>query len=133
MADFNYGGNSFPRGTAETHAERLPIWNYIDHSKLIGVAVLPTTDYPVGKKWPAGTPVQLPTASTELKIGSAATNPDGLLRADVTMAEGGCTLSIVRAGSIRVNLMAASVTSAQWAKLPLIDQDAEYFETVSNS
>lgn len=133
MTDYNYGGNSFPRGTAETHAERLPIWNYIDHSKLIGVAVLPSPDYPVGKQWPVGTPVQLPTASTELKIGSTATNPDGLLRADVTMGEGGCTLTIVRSGSIRANLMAATVTTAQRAMLPLIEFDEEPFETVSNS
>lgn len=129
----NYGGNSFPQTSAETHAERLPIWNYIDHSKLIGVALLPSATYPVGTKWPIGTPVQLATATTELKLGSAATNPDGLLRANVTMAEGGCTLSIVRAGSIRVNLMEAAVGAAQWAKLPLIDRDEEYFETVSNS
>lgn len=129
----NYGGNSFPQTSAETHAERLPIWNYIDHSKLIGVALSPSTTYPVGTKWPIGTPVQLATATTELKIGSAATNPDGLLRANVTMAEGGCTLSIVRAGSIRANLMEAAVTAAQWAKLPLIERDEEYFETVSNS
>lgn len=129
----NYGGNSFPQTSAETHAERLPIWNYIDHSKLIGVALLPTTTYPVGTKWPIGTPVQLATATTELKLGSAATNPDGLLRANVIMAEGGCTLSIVRAGSIRANLMEATVTSAQRSKLPLIDFDEEYLETVSNS
>jgi len=129
----NYGGNSFPQTSAETHAERLPIWNYIDHSKLIGVALLPSTTYPVGTKWTIGTPVQLATATTELKLGSAATNPDGLLRANVTMAEGGCTLSIVRAGSIRANLMEATVTSTQRSKLPLIDFDEEYFETVSNS
>lgn len=129
----NYGGNSFPQSSAETHAERLPIWNYIDHSKLIGVALLPSTTYPVGTKWPIGTPVQLATATTEIKIGSAATNPDGLLRADVTMAEGGCTLTIVRSGSIRANLMAATVTTEQRAKLPLIEFDEEPFETVSNS
>lgn len=129
----NYGGNSFPQTSAEAHAERLPIWNYIDHSKLIGVALLPSTTYPVGTKWPIGTPVQLATATTEIKLGSAATNPDGLLRANVTMAEGGCTLSIVRAGSIRANLMEASVTSTQRSKLPLIEFDEEPFETVSNS
>lgn len=129
----NYGGNSFPQTSAETHAERLPIWNYIDHSKLIGVALLPSTTYPVGTKWPIGTPVQLATATTELKLGSAATNPDGLLRANVTMADGGCTLSIVRAGSIRANLMEATVTSTQRSKLPLIEFDEEYIETVSNS
>ena len=129
----NYGGNSFPQSSAETHAERLPIWNYIDHSKLIGVALLPSTTYPEGTKWPIGTPVQLATATTEIKIGSAATNPDGLLRADVTMAVGGCTLTIVRSGSIRANLMAATVTTEQRAKLPLIEFDEEPFETVSNS
>ena len=111
----------------------MPIWNYIDHSKLIGVALLPSTTYPVGTKWPIGTPVQLATATTEIKLGSAATNPDGLLRANVTMAEGGCTFSIVRAGSIRANLMEATVTSTQRSKLPLIEFDEEYFETVSNS
>lgn len=129
----NYGGNSFPQTSAETHAERLPIWNYIDHSKLVGVAVLPSTTYPVGTRWPMGTPVQLSTDGTAPKIGSSATNPDGLLRADVTMAVGGCTLAIVRAGSIRANLMEATVTAAQRSKLPLIEFDEEPFETVANS
>lgn len=129
----NYGGNSFPRTSAETYAERLPIWNYIDHSKLIGVAVLPSTTYPVGTKFPLGTPVQLSTDGSAPKIGATATNPDGLLRADVIMGEGGCTLTIVRSGSIRVNLMAATITEAQKAKLPLIDFDNEPFETVTNS
>lgn len=127
----NYGGNSFPRSAAETHAERLPIWNYIDHSKLVGVTVLPDTTYPVGTKFPVGTPVQLSTDGTAPKIGSTATNPDGLLRADALMAEGGCTLTIVRSGSIRANLMAATVTEAQKAALPLIDFDYEPFETIS--
>ena len=127
----NYGGNSFPRSEAETHAERLPIWNYIDHSKLIGVTVLPDDTYPVGTQFPVGTPVQLSTDDTAPKIGSTATKPDGLLRADVTMAEGGCTLTIVRSGSIRANLMAATVTEAQKAALPLIDFDYEPVETIS--
>lgn len=127
----NYGGNSFTRSAAETHAERLPIWNYIDHSKLVGVAVLPDTTYPVGTKFPVGTPVQLSTDGTAPKIGSTATAPDGLLRADVLMGEGGCTLTIVRSGSIRANLMAATVTEAQKAALPLIDFDYEPFETNS--
>nr|DAI16476.1 MAG TPA: hypothetical protein [Bacteriophage sp.] len=127
----NYGGNSFPQGTAEAHAERLPIWNYVDHTKLVGVAVLPSTTYPVDTRWPLGTPVQLSTDGSAPKIGSAATTPDGLLLADVVMDAGGCTLTIVRAGSIRVNLMEASVTTAQRGKLPLIDFDEDYYETVS--
>lgn len=127
----NYGGNSFPRSAAEASAERLPIWNYIDHSKLIGVAMLPDTTNPVGTKFPVGTPVQLNTDGTAPKIGAAATKPDGLLHADVVMGEGGCTLSIVRAGSIRANLMAATVTEAQKAALPLIDFDYEPIETIS--
>lgn len=133
MADYNYGGNSFPCSTAETHAERLPIWNYIDHSKLIGVALLPSSTYPEGTKWPIGTPVQLATSPEGIKLDSDATNPDGLLRADVTMGKGGCTLTIVRSGSIRANLMAATVTATQRAELPLIEFDEEPFETVSNS
>lgn len=126
----NYGGNSFPRSTAETHAERLPIWNYIDHSKLIGVAVLPDDTNPVGKNFPVGTPVQLSTDGSAPLIGEAATKPDGLLRADVTMGEGGCTFTIVRSGSIRANLMEATVTDEQKAALPLIEFDYEPFETI---
>lgn len=128
----NYGGNSFPYQTAETHAERLPLWNYIDHSKLIGVAMLPNDTYPVGTKFPAGTPVQLQEVGTAPLIGAAATAPSGILRADVTMAEGGCTLSIVRGpASIRINLSEAEVTTAQRAALPLIDFDEEPIETIS--
>lgn len=127
----NYGGNSFPFTTAETHAERLPLWNYIDHSKLIGVAVLPNETYPVGTKFPAGTPVQLQAAGTAPLVGAAATAPTGLLRADVTMGEGGGTFSIVHSGSIRINLCEAEVTAAQRAALPLIDFDEEPFETIS--
>lgn len=126
----NYGGNSFPRSTAETHAERLPIWNYIDHSKLIGVAVLPDDTNPAGKKYPAGTPVQLSTDGSAPLTGEAATKPDGLLRADVTMGEGGCTFTIVRSGSIRANLMEATATDGQKAALSLIEFDYEPFETI---
>lgn len=129
----NYGGNSFPRSTAETHAERLNIWNYIDHSKLVGVALLPDETNKVGTRWPAGTPVQFSTTGGAPLIGSAATSPDGLLRVDVTMGEGGCTLTIVRAGSIRASLMEATITDTQKSKLPLIDFDYEPIETVSNS
>lgn len=126
----NYGGNSFHFQAAETHAERLPLWNYIDHSKLIGVALLPSDTYPAGTKFPAGTPVQLQAVGTDPLIGAAATAPSGLLRADVVMGEGGCTFAIVRSGSIRINLCEAEVTEAQRAALPLIDFDEEYFETI---
>lgn len=128
----NYGGNSFPYQTAETHAERLPLWNYIDHSKLIGVAMLPNDTYPVGTKFPAGTPVQLQEVGTDPLIGAAAAAPSGLLRADVTMGEGGCTFTIVRGpASIRINLCEAEVTAAQRAALSLIDFDEEPIETIS--
>lgn len=129
----NYGGNSFPRKEAETHAERLNIWNYIDHSKLIGVALLPSDTYPVGYKFRIGTAVQQNTDGTAPKVGSAATAPDGLLRADATMGEDGCTLSIVRSGSIRASLMPVALTAAQKKALPLIDFDYEPIETATNS
>lgn len=130
----NYGGNSFPRQSAEVHAERLNIWNYIDHSLNIGVALLPSTTYPVGYKFHIGTAVQRSTDGTGPKIGSAATAPEGLLRADVTMSEGGCTLTIVRSGSIRASLMPVALSETQKAALPsTIDLDYEPIETVSNS
>ena len=130
----NYGGNSFPRQTAEVHAERLNIWNYIDHTKLVGVALLPSETYPVGTEFRIGTAVQLSTDGTAPKIGSTATAPDGLLRADVTMAEDGCTLTIVRSGSIRASLMPVALTAAQKKALPsTIDLDYEPIETISNS
>lgn len=126
----NYGGNSFPRSTAETHAERLPIWNYIDHSKLVGVAAIPDGVFEVGKRFPIGTPVQLGKDGENPKIGDAATKPDGLLRADVIVGEGGCTLTIVRSGSIRIRLVEATISEAQKEALPLIDFDEEPFINV---
>lgn len=129
----NYGGNSFPQTKAESYADRLPIWNYIDHSKLVGVAVLPDETNTVGKRFPLGTPVQLSNDGSAPKTGAEATAPDGLLRADVVMGEGGCTFTIVRSGSIRANLMEAEVTAAQRAKLPLIEFDEDPFETVVNA
>lgn len=123
----NYGGNSFPFTSAETHAERLPIWNYIDHSKLIGVYAKVDDTFTLGKKFYAGTPVQLSADGEQPKIGAAATKPDGLLRADVVVGERGCTLTIVRSGSIRVNLLEDNtITTAQREALPLIDFDEEY-------
>lgn len=127
----NYGGNSFPRSTAQTQAERLPIWNYIDHSKLVGVAAIPDGTFEVGKRFPVGTPVQLGADGENPKIGEAATKPDGLLRADVIVGEGGCTLTLVRSGSIRANLMEAKVTEAQREALPLIEFDEEPFVKIS--
>ena len=122
----NYGGNSFPFTTAETSAERLPIWNYIDHSKLIGVAIVPDETWTVGTVFKIGTPVQLSTDGSKPKIGADATAPDGLLRTNAVMDGIGCTLSIVRAGSIRVNLLDVEITEAQEKALPNIDFDREY-------
>lgn len=122
----NYGGNSFPFTSSETHAERLNIWNYIDHSKLIGVAIVPDDTWPVGTVFKIATPVQLGADGEKPKIGADATKPDGLLRADVIMGEGGCTLTIVRSGSIRVNLLDVEITAPQREALPLIDFDEEY-------
>lgn len=130
MANPNYGGNSFPQTASETHAERLNVWNYIDHSKLIGVALVPDTTNPAGTVFPAGTPVQLSSDGSAPKIGAQATSPDGLLRTEVVMGEGGCTFDIVRSGSIRASLMAATVTTAQRNKLPLIEFDEENVATV---
>lgn len=122
----NYGGNSFPFTKAETSAERLPIWNYIDHSKLIGVALTPDGTHAAGYVFKAATPVQLDADGGKPKIGAEATKPDGLLRTQVVMGEGGCTFSIVRAGSLRVNLVDVEITEAQQAALPLIDFDKEF-------
>lgn len=122
----NYGGNSFPYTSAETSAERLPIWNYIDHSKLIGVALTPDSTYQEGYVFKIGTPVQLDADSGKPKIGATAVKPDGLLRTNVVMGKGGCTLSIVRSGSIRINLVDVEVSAAQRAALPNIDFDEEY-------
>lgn len=130
----NYGGNSFPQQTAETHAERLNIWNYIDHSKNVGVAMLPDDTYSVGHEFRIGSAVQLGAGDTPLKIGTTATAPDGLLRADVTMGEGGCTLTIVRSGSIRASLMPVALTTDQKKALPsTIDLDYEPIETAADS
>lgn len=127
----NYGGNSFPRSTAETHAERLPIWNYIDHSKLVGVAAIPDGTFEVGKVFVAGTPVQLGADGENPKIGTEATKPDGLLRADVIVGEGGCTLTLVRSGSIRIKLVDFKYTDEQKTALPLIEFDEEPSITIS--
>lgn len=127
----NYGGNSFPQTKAETHAERLPIWNYIDHSKLVGVVLLPDSENTVGKRYAIGTPVQLSTDGSAPKIGAKATAPTGLLRAEAVMEEGGCSFSIVRSGSIRVNLLEVEITTAQRNALPLIDWDEEPYETIT--
>lgn len=130
----NYGGNSFPRQSAETHAERLNIWNYIDHSVNVGVAVLPSDTYPVGYKFHIGSAAQRSTDGTPPKVGSTATAPEGLLRADATMGEDGCTLTIVRAGSIRASLMPVALTAAQKKALPsTIDLDYEPIEIVTKS
>lgn len=130
----NYGGNSFPRQSAETHAERLNIWNYIDHSVNVGVTVLPSDTYPVGYKFHIGSAVQRSTDGTPPKVGSTATAPEGLLRADATMGEDGCTLTIVRAGSIRASLMPVALTAAQKKALPsTIDLDYEPIEIVTKS
>lgn len=119
----NYGGNSFPQATAETHAERVNIWNYIDHSRSVGVAMLPSTDNPVGKRWAAGTAIQVSAGG--ILLGSAATAPDGLTRTDVVMGQGGCTFTIVRSGSVRESLLETALTDTQKSKLPCIDFDKE--------
>lgn len=123
----NYGGNSFPFTKAETSAERLPIWNRVDHKKYIGKAVIPDETYTVGKVFKIGTPVEIGADNEKVKFGAEATKPDGLLLAEFTVGDIGATAAIVYAGSIRVNLLDVEITDEQWKALPMIDQDKEYF------
>ena len=109
----NYGGNSFPAYSAQTSAERLPIWEKIDEQMAIGAFMKPEDGAEVGTYWPVGTPISIEEEGGKPKLGADATNPDGLTRDAVTMGENGCTFAIVTKGVIRGNLCQAKITEAQ--------------------
>lgn len=109
----NYGGNSFPFTSAETSAERLPIWEIIDEQMPVGAFMKPEDGAEVGTFWPLGTPIQIEEEGGKPKLGADATKPDGLTRDNVTMGEEGCTFGIVTKGVIRGNLCQATITEAQ--------------------
>ena len=109
----NYGGNSFPRQSAETSVRRLPIWEKIDEQMAIGAFMKPEDGAEVGTFWPVGTPIEIEVEGGKPKLGSEATKPDGLTRDNVTMGEDGCTFAIVTKGVIYGNLCQAEITEAQ--------------------
>lgn len=109
----NYGGNSFPRQSAETSVNRLPIWEKIDEQLAIGAFMTPDDGAEVGKFWPLGTPIEVEVEGGKPKLGAEATKPDGLTRDNVTMGEDGCTFGIVTKGVINGNLCQATITEAQ--------------------
>lgn len=114
----NKYGNTFNHGSEELFNTSVEaIWVRADKFYPCGVFVKVDGTNTVGKKIPAGTPVQIDKIGAEPLIGSAATNPIGLTYEDAYVGTDGCSLTIVTAGDFNESLSEATITSSQKGKL----------------
>lgn len=113
----NYG-NTFNQGKGDSLAVSVEaLWPRADQFYPCGAFVAVDSTNTVGKKIPAGTPVQIDKIGDAPKLGSAATAPVGLTYEDAWVGTDGCSLTIVTHGVINESLSEASVTTAQKGKL----------------
>ena len=111
-------GNTFNHGSEEIFNVSVEaIWPRADKFYPCGVCVEKDDTNTVGKKIPAGTPVQIDKIGAAPLLGSAATNPVGLTYEDAYVGTEGCSLTIVTTGDFNESLSEASITSTQKGKL----------------
>ena len=111
-------GNTFNHGSEELFNVSVEaIWPRADKFYPCGVFVKKDEINTVGKKIPAGTPVQVDKIGAAPLLGSAATNPVGLTYEDAYVGTEGCSLTIVTTGDFNESLSEASITSTQKGKL----------------
>lgn len=114
-------GNTFNQGAGESiDVSVVAIWARADKFYPTGVYVKVDSTYTVGKKIPAGTPVQIDTIGGTPVLGETALSPVGLTYEDAYVGTDGCTLTIVTAGDFNESLSEATISSEQKAKLPCI-------------
>lgn len=111
-------GNTFNSGRGDSPSVSVEaIWPRADKFYPCGAFVKVDSTNTVGKKIPAGTPVQIDKIGSAPLLGSAATNPIGLTYEDAYVGTDGCSLTIVTAGDFNESLSEASITSSQKGKL----------------
>lgn len=111
-------GNTFNSGAGDSLSVSVEaIWPRADKFYPCGAFVKVDTTNTVGKKIPAGTPVQIDKIGSAPSLGSAATNPIGLTYEDAYVGTDGCSLTIVTAGDFNESLSEASITATQKGKL----------------
>lgn len=114
-------GNTFNSGRGDSPSVSVEaIWPRADKFYPCGAFVKVDSTNTVGKKIPAGTPVQIDKIGSAPSLGSAATNPIGLTYEDAYVGTDGCSLTIVTAGDFNESLSEASITTTQKGKLTCI-------------
>lgn len=107
----NYG-NTFNSGREELGSlGRVSLWPLVDEFYPVGVVVQVDETYTVGKKIPAGTPIQVDTIGGTPTLNGTA--PIGLTYEDAYVGTDGCTLTIVTRGQVNESLSEVTYTSTQ--------------------
>ncbi len=113
----NYG-NTFNHGAGDSVSVSVEaLWPRADKFYPCGVYVKVDATNTVGKKIPAGTPVQIDKIGAAPTLGNSATSPVGLTYEDAYVGTDGCTLTIVTAGDFNESLSEVSLTATQKGKL----------------
>ncbi len=106
-------GNSFDASVVNVPVASVAIFPKVDEFYPAGGYVAKDATNTVGKKIPAGTPVEVGKVGQVTKMGAAATSPIGVTYEDAIVGENGCTLTIVTKGMMNESLAEATLTAAQ--------------------
>lgn len=111
----NYGGTFNAENGEQVSAGRIKYWHDVTEEFPGGAYLAPSEANPVGKVFPAGTPIAVGTPGGTPTLNSA--TPTGLSKDDRVMGSDGCTFTVVTKGTIYAKRTKATITDAQKAYL----------------
>lgn len=107
----NYGGTFNAENGEQVSVGRITLWHDVTEIFPGGAYIAPSETYPVGKVFPAGTPIAVATPGGTPTLDSA--TPTGLSKDERIMGSDGCTFTVVTGGTIYAKRTKATITDAQ--------------------
>lgn len=111
----NYGGTFNAENGQQVSVGRIKVWHDVTEEFPGGATLLPSETYPVGKVFPAGTPIAVTIPGGTPTLDSA--TPTGLSKDERVMGSDGCTFTVVTKGTLYGKRVSATITDAQKAYL----------------
>lgn len=109
----NYGGTFNSSESEQFGFGNIALWHDVEETFPGGATLLPSDEYPVGTKIPAGTPIEV----TDGVPGAApifnSATPTGLSKDDRWVGSDGCTLTVVTRGQIYAKRTHATISATQ--------------------
>lgn len=109
----NYGGTFNSSESEQFGFGNIALWHDVEETFPGGATLLPSDEYPVGTKFPAGIPIEVTNGVPGATPILNSATPTGLSKDDRVMGSDGCTFTVVTRGQIYAKRTHATITAAQ--------------------